>query len=146
MPGVRRKIESYDPELPYSAIIVALAREVDGRRHLFAVPADGEDDVRIEVERSGPERIRVRVHNDLPHGIPSGGFGAREARVHVAWPGGERVERLRLRLGQRIAAGGTRELEIEGVPGSVPVQVRLERLASDGAFETVARTTAGDSP
>jgi nitrate/TMAO reductase-like tetraheme cytochrome c subunit len=145
MPEVRRTIESYNPELRYSALIVALGDPVDGRRHLFAVPEDAGEDVRLRAERLGTG-VRVTVENHLPHAIATGGFGTREARLLLRSGAVERVTRLRRALGEQIAAGATRTFEFVSVPRESPVEIALERRAHDGAYEAVARLHLEPAP
>jgi hypothetical protein len=142
MPRVRRTIESYNPDLPYSAVLVAVARDVDGRRHLFAVPDDAGEDVEL---RALPalRGLRIEVRNRLPHAIPSGAFGRREARVRVSWPGGERAELLRRDLEQRIEAGASRVFAFPDVPADAAWSAALERRRADEEFEAIAALAAG---
>jgi nitrate/TMAO reductase-like tetraheme cytochrome c subunit len=137
MPQVRRTIESYNPDLPYSAVLVAVARNVDGRRHLFAVPEDAGEDVEL---RALPvaRGLRLELRNRLPHAIPTGAFGRREARVRVSWPDGERAQLLRRDLEERIEAGTSRVFEFPDVPASAAWSAALERRGSDGRFEPIA--------
>lgn len=147
MPEVRRTIESYNPDLPYSGVFVALEREIDGRRHLFAVPEDASEDVALRVLASGGGALRIEVRNDLPHAIPTGTFGRREARLRVTWPGGEREQHLRRDLDQHVAAGSTQVFEFAGVPAGGGWNAVLERRRSDGSFEPIARlAAAGAAP
>jgi hypothetical protein len=146
MPAVRRTIESYNPDLPYSAVIVALARDVDGKRHRFAVPTDERDDVVLRALSGASAGLRLEVHNGLPHAIPTGGFGRREARVRVTWSGGERAQLLRRDLEQRIEAGSSRVFVFEDVPADADWSAALERRRPDGAFESIAALSARSTP
>jgi nitrate/TMAO reductase-like tetraheme cytochrome c subunit len=146
MPGVRRTIESYNPDLPYSAVLVALARNVDGRRHRFAVPDDAEDDVVLRALPSQGRGLRLELRNGLPHAIPTGTFGRREARVRVSWPGGERTLLLRRDLDQRIDAGAARTFEFPDVPAGAAARAVLERRQPDGSFEPIAELAAEGTP
>jgi nitrate/TMAO reductase-like tetraheme cytochrome c subunit len=137
MPAARRKMESVHDEHAYSAVFVALGDERELRRHDFAVPEDPSREVTLTVapERGG-RALRVRVENDVPHGLPTGRFGRREVRLVARWPGGQ-VERSLVRnLGQALPAGGVREERIQLPMGVAPadVAVQLERWdhAADG--------------
>ena len=146
MPEVRRTIESYNPDLPYSGVFVALERKIDGRRHLFAVPDDAREDVVLSARGFRGGALQIEVRNGLPHAIPTGSFGRREARLRVAWPGGERVQHLRRDLDQRIEAGAARVFELPDVPRNAAWTAVLERRRSDGSFETIARFAGDEAP
>jgi hypothetical protein len=141
MPRVRRTIESYNPDLPYSAVLVAVARNVDGRRHLFAVPEHAGEDVELRALPAA-RGLRIEVRNRLPHAIPTGAFGRREARVRLNWAGGERAELLRRDLEQRIEAGASRVFAFPDVPVDAAWSAALERRRSDGQFEPIATLSA----
>jgi nitrate/TMAO reductase-like tetraheme cytochrome c subunit len=141
MPGAKRTMESYNPDLPYSKVFVALARNVDGRRHLFAAPEGADEDVTLRALPAA-KGLALEVHNGLPHSIPTGAFGRREARVRVSWPGGERSELLRRDLEQRIEAGSARTFEFPDVPASADWHAALERRRTDGSFEPIAELPA----
>jgi hypothetical protein len=144
MPRVRRTIESYNPDLPYSGVLVALARDVDGRRHGFGVPNDAGEDVAMRARRAAGGGLEIEVRNGLPHAIPTGAFGRREARVRVSWPGGERSQELRADLDQAIAAGASRAFAFAGVPADADWDCALERRTPSGAYEAIARISAQD--
>jgi len=146
MPEVRRTIESYNPELPYSGVFVALERAIDGRRHLFAVPEDASDDVELRALEARGGALGIEVRNGLPHAIPTGTFGRREARLRVSWSGGEREIRLRRDLGERIEAGSRRVFELDGIPAGAAFSAALERRRPDGIFEPIAQLPAGGMP
>jgi nitrate/TMAO reductase-like tetraheme cytochrome c subunit len=137
MPAAKRTMESYNPDLPYSGVFVALARNVDGRRHLFAVPEDADKDVELRALPAA-KGLALEVRNALPHAIPTGAFGRREARVRVDWPGGERSVLLRRDLEQRIEAGSARRFEFPDVPVNAEWRAALERRRVDGTFEAIA--------
>jgi hypothetical protein len=139
-------MESYNPELPYSAIIVGLARDVDGKRHRFAVPRDEREDVVLRALPGAGAGLRLEVHNGLPHAIPTGAFGRREARVRVTWSGGERSELLRRDLEQRIEAGSRRVFAFADIPADADWSAALERRRPDGAFESIATLAARSAP
>jgi len=140
MPAVRRRMESYNPEKPYSAALVVLGRAVDGRRHGFGVPDDPWEDIELRVEPGSVGRpARVHVANRLPHGVPTGGYGQRVARLQVRWPGGEVRQEIRAALEQAIGAGETRVFEFPQIPPGVPTTAVLERRnPRTGAFERLA--------
>jgi len=119
MPSVHRTIESYDPDRPYSRVFVALGEPVDGRRHRFDVPPDPWEDIELETHRDGNRWI-VEVHNNIPHSLPTGAFGQREARVRA----GEAMVRFRADPDQAIPAGEVRRFELEAGPDA---EVVLER-------------------
>jgi hypothetical protein len=131
MPSVHRTIESVDPARAYSRILVALGKPVDGRKHRFDVPLEPWRDVGIETRRSG-DRWIVDVRNDMPHALPTGAFGQREARLRA----GESEIRLRADLGQAIPAGEVRRFELVAGPET---EVVLERRnPRTGGFERLA--------
>ncbi|HXZ86271.1 MAG TPA: multiheme c-type cytochrome [Myxococcota bacterium] len=142
MPAVQRTIESTNPDVPYSGVLVALARNVDGRRHLFAVPEDARDDLELRALPQTGKGLALELHNGLPHAIPTGAFGRREARVRVSWPGGERSELLRRDLEQRIAPGAARRFDFPDVPAGAAWRAALERRRVDGAFEPLVELSA----
>lgn len=128
MPAVRRTMETYNPKKPYSAALVALGNPVDGRRHYFRVPEEPWEDIEVRLEPGSDGRpARVLVTNRLPHGVPTGGFGRRVARVAVRWPGGEAYQELRVALDQAIGAGETKVFEFAQVPDGVVATAVLER-------------------
>ncbi len=136
MPQVRRSIESVDPARSYSRVLVALGRPVEGRQHRFAVPADPWKHVELEVQREGAHWV-VRVRNKMPHALPTGAFGHREARLRA----GEQVIRLRADLDQSVPAGQVRRFELVAGPET---QVVLERRdARTGAYERLAPAPEG---
>ncbi|MBW2416613.1 MAG: hypothetical protein JRG76_19130 [Deltaproteobacteria bacterium] len=136
MPAVRRTMETYDPEKPYSALLVALGDPVDGRRHRFEVPPDPWEDIDVET-RAVAGSLRVRVANRLPHAIPTGRFGVRVARIRVTWPGGERERLLRADLDEAVPAGQSRVYEFDGVPATAAA-VLERRVPKTGRFERLA--------
>lgn len=140
MPAVRRRIESYHPEHRYSALVVALARPVAGRHHSFGLPDDPWEDLDVEVERpAGGAPVRVHVTNRLPHAVPTGDYGRREARVVVEWAGGREEHSLRADLDEGIPAGASRTFEFLEAPREGALHVRLERRdPGSGAFELLA--------
>lgn len=139
MPEVRRKIETYDPDHPYSALIVALGKEVDGRQHRFAVPDQSWEDIDVEAHPRPGGGLTVVVRNRLPHAIPTGTFGRREARVRVTWEGGEAVKEMRADLDEGIPAGETRTFEFPEVLVRAEWDAVLERREPlSGAYERVA--------
>jgi hypothetical protein len=150
MPEVRRKIESYDPEHPYSALIVALGDAIEGRRHSFSVPEPTPEQIELRAARPAAAetaaggRLRVEVHNHLPHAIPTGAFGRRELRLRVSWPGGEAVERLRADLDQAIAAQAVRAFGFPQIPPAAAVRVVLERWSPGQAgYQPLAELSVG---
>jgi len=137
MPGVRRTIESYDPERPYSGALVALGRPVDGRRHRFDVPQEPWQHVALEARHEGRRWI-VDVRNDVPHALPTGAFGRRELVLRA----GAQSIRLRADLDEAIPAGARRRFELTGEPGD---EVVLERRdPRSGRFERVAPAPGQD--
>jgi hypothetical protein len=131
MPAVHRTIESVDPERAYSRVLVALGRSVDGRRHRFDVPPDPWKYVELDTRRDGARWI-VDVKNAMPHALPTGAFGQREARLRA----GEAAIRLRADLDQAVPAGAVRRFELEAGPES---EVVLERRdPRTGAWERLA--------
>jgi hypothetical protein len=131
MPAVHRKIESYDPERPYSRVLVALGASVDGRRHRFDGPPDPWKHLELEKRREAGRWI-IDVRNRMPHALPTGAFGHREARVRA----GDALIRLRADLDQAIPAGQVRRFELEA---SADAEVVLERRnPRTGAWERLA--------
>lgn len=132
MPEVSRRVESVHPDHAYSALFVALERKESLRRHLFAVPEDAAEHVRISVlapPAGSPPALRVRVENRLPHALPTGRFGRRRVRVVAEWEGTRAALPLDRALGEAIPAGATRDLTLS-LPASArgaPRSVRLER-------------------
>ncbi|MFQ5514686.1 MAG: multiheme c-type cytochrome [Myxococcota bacterium] len=146
MPKVHRRMETYDPSRPYSAALVALGDKIDGRRHVFAVPEDPWEDLELVTERTGGT-LQVRITNKLPHGVPTGAFGRREARLRVRWPDGEALRLLRADLDQAIPAGESRLFELTEVPPAVPLEVVLERFdPRDGRYVRLAPAPPDPSP
>lgn len=142
MPDVRRTMESYDPARPYSALLVAMGDEVEGRRHRFEVPPEPWRDIEVTT-RSSVRGVRVRVENRLPHGIPTGGFGRRVARVRVAWPGGEAEQQLRAGVDEAVPAGSSRDFSFPDAPAGAVAT--LERWNSRvGGFERLAPAQAAE--
>jgi hypothetical protein len=136
MPAVRRTIESVDPARPYSRVLVALGREIDGRRHRFSVPDEPWKDVELRATREG-DVWRVEVSNEIPHAIPTGAFGRREARIRA----GDSSVRLTTRDGQAIPAGQTRSYELRAPAGAEPVLER--RDPGSGAWGRLAPAPDG---
>jgi hypothetical protein len=131
MPAVRRKIESYDPDRPYSSVIVALGSSVDGRRHRFDGPPDPWKHLELEKRREAGRWI-IDVRNKMPHALPTGAFGHREARLRA----GEARVRLRADLDQAIPAGQVRRFELEaGADAEVVLERRDPRT---GAWQRLA--------
>jgi Cytochrome c554 and c-prime len=131
MPSVRRTMESYDPDRPYSRVLVALGKPVDGRHHRFDVPPDPWEDVELAARREGGRWI-VDVHNKMPHSLPTGAFGQREARVRA----GDAVIRFSEDVDQAIPAGQVRRFELEAGPDT---EVVLERRdPRTGAYQRLA--------
>ncbi len=136
MPAIRRTIENVDPARPYSRVLVALGRSVEGRQHRFDVPPDPWKHLALEATRAG-DRWRVRVENRMPHALPTGAFGRREARLRA----GAAEIRLRADLDQGVPAGQTRSFELVAGPES---EVVLERRnARTGAYERLAPAPEG---
>jgi hypothetical protein len=131
MPAVRRTIESVDPKRAYSRVLVALGKPVDGRKHRFDVPLEPWEDVDLTTRRAG-DRWIVDVRNSLPHAIPTGAFGQREARLRA----GDHEIRLRADLGQAIPAGEVRRFELVAGPESEVVFER--RNPRTGEFDRLA--------
>jgi hypothetical protein len=140
MQKVRRTMESYNPDKPYSAVLVALGKVVDGRRHRFAVPDDAWEDIDVRLEVAPDSRTtRVSVTNKLPHAIPTGTFGRRVVRLRVRWPGGEASQLLHADLDQAIGAGETRLFEFPQLPPNLrPTAVLERRDPSSGVFQRLA--------
>jgi hypothetical protein len=131
MPAVHRTIESVDPDRAYSRVFVALGSPVDGRRHRFDVPPDPWKHVELEMHREGPRWV-VDVKNAMPHALPTGAFGQREARLRA----GAASIRLRADLDQAVPAGAVRRFELEAGPES---EVVLERRdPRTGSWERLA--------
>jgi len=138
MPAVRRTIESVDPNRPYSKVFVALESPIDGRRHRFDVPPDPWKSVELEIAHEGGRRT-VTVRNRMPHAIPTGSFGQREARLRS----GDALIRLRADLDQDVPAGQARSFVLEGgADADVVLERRNPRTA---AWERLAPAPA-DAP
>jgi hypothetical protein len=136
---VRRTIENIDPARAYSRVLVALGRSVEGRKHRFDVPPDPWKHVELEARRAG-DRWRVQVENKMPHALPTGAFGRREARLRA----GEQLIRLRADLDQNVPAGQTRVFELVAGPET---EVVLERRnARTGEYERLAPAPAEAAP
>jgi nitrate/TMAO reductase-like tetraheme cytochrome c subunit len=140
MQRVVRRMESYDAEHPYSAVLVVLSEPVEGRRHRFEVPEEPWEDIELRAKPAIQGRpAEVVVTNGLPHAIPTGGYGRRIARLRIRWPGGEATETLRADLDQAIGAGQTRAFAFPDVPsGVVPDAVLERRNPRSGEFERLA--------
>lgn len=132
MPSVRRTVESVNRDVFYSALPVALEKEQDLRKHLFAVPDSVADDLKSEtfVRRDNSKTlVEVAIENLAPHSIPSGDFGKRELRIRlqsrdaaVSWQAEEILNRA---LGEEIAAKSTRTFRFE-IPRTLdPRQLEL---------------------
>lgn len=131
MPAVHRTIESYDPDRPYSRVLVALGTSVDGRRHRFDVPPDPWKHLELETRREAG-RWLVDIRNKMPHALPTGAFGQREARLRA----GDALIRLRADLDQAVPAGQVRRFELEA---GADTEVVLERRdPRTGAWERLA--------
>jgi hypothetical protein len=144
MPGVRRTIESYDPAKPYSAVLVALSGDVDGRRHLFAVPEQPWEDIDVELHTRPEGGLRVEVANRLPHAIPTGTYGRREARLRIVSGDVVQTRTLRADLDDVIAAGTTRSFDFPG-PIAADATVVLERRdPGSGSFVRIAPAPPSD--
>jgi hypothetical protein len=139
MPAVKRTIESVDPERAYSRVLVALGKPVEGRRHRFEVPADPWKHVELRATRDGA-LWRVEVVNRMPHALPTGAFGRREARVRA----GDTEVRLNARAGEAIPAGATRRFELRAPADAEPVLER--RDPRSGAYERLAPEPPGGAP
>jgi hypothetical protein len=139
MPSVRRTIESVDPERAYSRVLVAMGRPVEGRRHLFAVPAEPWRDLELRATRDGAV-WRVEVRNGMPHALPTGAFGRREVRVRA----GDAEVALTPRNERAIPAGETRVFELHAPVDAQPVLER--RDPRSGAYERLAPAPAGAAP
>lgn len=149
MPAVRRTMESYNPDKPYSRAFVLLGNAVDGRRHRFGIPDEPWEDIQVSFDvASDAHPPRVRVTNGLPHAIPTGDYGRRAVRLLVRWPGGEASELLHADAGQAIAAGETRIFEFAEMPPNASPSVVLERRDPDsGEFQRLApRPSAKEGP
>jgi ribosomal protein L40E len=136
MPSVRRTIESVDPERAYSRVFVALGKAVDGRRHRFDVPADPWKHVALDARRDGAKWV-VEVRNDMPHALPTGAFGRREARVRA----GETSIPLRNDLRESVPAGAVRHFELEAAPETAVVLER--RDPRSGVWQRLAPAPLG---
>jgi hypothetical protein len=135
MPDVHRTVESVNAEVPYSRVLVALERKQSLRRHLFAVPEDGERDLVLTVERNG-DILAMRVANRLPHALPTGSFGRREVKLFASWPGGMREAGFAARPGSPLVAGTSREVELTLEPGARGAQVAVSLRRFDPATRT----------
>jgi hypothetical protein len=129
MPAVRRKVESPNDAHPSSAFFSALGDAQELRRHGFAVPEPTPEQVRLEarVEEAadGSPRLRVALHNGLPHDLPTGEFGRRELRIVARWPGGAAgLHRVR-REGEALPAGAVWQGEV-----ALPRQARGAEVAA----------------
>jgi len=144
MAAVRRTIENYNPSLPYSALFVTLATEIEGRRHGFAVPEDLEDDIELRVSTTLSGVVEVAVTNRLPHAIPTGAFGRRELRLRVRDASGESLRTLRADLGERIAAGQTRSFAFpERSPNGLDVSLERRAAGAERYVPLVASSGVG---
>jgi hypothetical protein len=151
MPAVRRKVENPNEAHPSSTFFSALGDVQELRRHAFAVPEPRADDLRLEAQvaggRGGAPRLRLALHNGLPHDLPTGDFGRRELRVVARWPGGEEARSRARRRGEALAAGTTWRADVALPPGTGAGEVEtwLERWDTGSAsWQVLAR--AGAAP
>jgi hypothetical protein len=150
MPEVRRKVESVHDEHAYSAVFVALGRAQDLRRHDFAVPADAEKHLRLEL-RPLPDTgaLEVTIANAMPHALPTGRFGRREVALRVETPGGAQTLVVAGTLAGRIEAGEERPLVVTLPAGADPrtataTLVRWDRSA--GAWRPLVSASPLQAP
>lgn len=129
MPSVHRKVESVNDRLPYSAVLVALEKSEKLRRHRFAVPDDAGKHLELKLVRRG-DVIEATVHNELPHALPTGRFGRREVRLHLAWPGGGLDEKLGAQPADPLGAGQSRTIRLRLPPQArgAELSVSLQRF------------------
>jgi hypothetical protein len=124
---------------------VALGEDVDGRRHLFAVPEKPWDDIDVETRALPGGGLRVAVGNRLPHAIPTGSYGRREARLRVVSGAQVRTRTLRADLDDVIAAGSTRSFDFAGPLGAQATVVLERRDPASGSFVRIAPAPPGEA-
>lgn len=146
MPSVHRAVESVHDEHVYSRLFVALEREMELRRHLFAVPEDAGEHLALRARlRAAEERraVLATVTNDLPHALPTGRFGRHAVEIRLAWPGGARSRTLASTRGDPLPLppGAERSLALplpDGVDAAgVAVSLRRWSGAASGWRELV---------
>jgi Cytochrome c554 and c-prime len=135
MPAVRRTVESVHDERAYSRVLVALEREEDLRRHLFAVVDDPSERVELEARRAADGRsVEATIANRLPHALPTGQFGRRQVALDVVWPGGNRRTAVVDSPARALSSGEQRRVTLELPPEALAAPLRVFLLRFDHAL------------
>lgn len=132
MSPVKRKITQATGGL--SNVIVSFEKEVEQKRHDFAILAAGsiEQPASFEAQRTGSDVVLV-LRNNLPHSLPTGDFGFRVLRLEAFAIGPQASaaslgkRELAKELHNAIPPDGTMRWLLDAPPETRAIRIRMVR-------------------